>query len=73
MSEDVGRKVYTIRIPPGQDDVIDELAKEFGTTKAEVIRQALKIYTTLKAAQKKGKRISIVDTQTGEREWLMLP
>jgi len=66
------RKAYTIRLQPGQVDVIGELAKEFGTTKADVIRQALKIYTILMAAKKRGKRILLEDTQTGEKEWLVI-
>jgi len=66
------RKTYTIRLQSGQVDVIGELAKEFGTTKADVIRQALKIYTILMAAKKRGKRILLEDSQTGEKEWLVI-
>jgi hypothetical protein len=71
-NREVVRKAYTIRLQPGQVDVIGELAKEFGTTKADVIRQALKIYTILMAAKKRGKRILLEDTQTGEKEWLVI-
>jgi predicted DNA-binding protein len=72
MSGSKQRKVYTIRFPPGQRDVIDELAKEFGVTKADVIRQALRFYAALMMAQKKKKRIILEDEKTGEREWLVL-
>jgi len=74
MSEkkDIKRKVYTIRLPPGQDDVIEELAKELGITKSEFIRNALKTYAILKTAEKKGKRIILEDEKTGEKEWLVL-
>ena len=72
MDEEKKRKVYTIRFPPGQQDVIEKLAEEFGVTKAEVIRQALKLYATLMMAQKKGKRIILEDEKTGEKEWLVL-
>ena len=72
MKKEKKRKVYTIRFPPGQQDVIEELVKEFGVTKAEMIRQALKLYATLMMAQKKGKRILLEDEKTGEKEWLVL-
>ena len=66
------RKVYTIRFPQEQEDAIEELAKEFGITKAEVIRNALKTYAILKFAEKRGKRIILEDINTGEKEWLIL-
>ncbi len=72
MSEKRKRKVYTIRLPPGQDDAIEELAKELGITKSEVIRNALKTYAILKMAEKRGKRIILEDVKTGEKEWLIL-
>ena len=67
------RKVYTIRLPPDQSDVIEELAKEFGITKAEFIRNALKTYAILKSVEKKGKRVILEDLNTGEKKWLILP
>jgi len=67
------RKVYTIRLPTDQDDAIEELANEFGITKSEFIRNALKTYAILKTAEKKGKRIILEDMNTGEKKWLILP
>ena len=66
------RKVYTIRFPQEQEDAIEELAKELGITKAEVIRNALKTYAVLRFAEKRGKRIILEDMNTGEKEWLIL-
>jgi len=66
------RKVYTIRLPPDQGDVIEELANELGITKSEFIRNALKTYTILKFAEKNGKRLLLEDQSTGKMEWLIL-
>ena len=66
------RKVYTIRFPPGQKDVLEEMAKEAGVTKSELIRQALKLYQVVIEAKRKGKRIILENEKTGEREWLIV-
>jgi len=72
MNEKRKRKVYTIRFPPDQDDAIEELAKELGITKSEVIRNALKTYAILKMAEKKGWEIFLKD-ENGEIKQLILP
>jgi len=72
MNEKRKRKVYTIRFPPDQDNAIEELAKELGITKSEIIRNALKTYTILKMAEKKGWEIFLKD-ENGEIKQLILP
>ena len=72
MNEKRKMKVYTIRLPPDQDDAIEELAKELGITKSEVIRNALKTYAILKMAERKGWEIFLKDGN-GEIKQLILP
>ncbi len=72
MSSEVEKKSYTIRFPPGDADKLEEMAKEAGLTKAELIRRAINFYQIVIDAKKKGKRIVLEDEKTGVREWVVV-
>jgi Arc/MetJ-type ribon-helix-helix transcriptional regulator len=55
-------------------ELIDRLVVETeASSRAEVIRRALSIYAIVLDEAAAGKRVEVVDTQTKERERLILP
>jgi len=61
------KKTYTIRFPEEETKKLEELAKEAGLTKAELIRRAINFYALVIDAKKKGKRI-VLEDEKGTRE-----
>ena len=62
---------YTIRFAPGAVEEIEEMAREEGITKAELIRRALNFYQVkLRAVRERG-RIYIIN-EKGEKIWVMV-
>jgi len=70
--KDEGKKQYTIRFPPEAIDVLEDMAKEEGTTKAELIRRAINFYQVKLEAKKKNKRIVLENEEGNVREWVMV-
>lgn len=62
---------YTIRFAPGAVEEIEEMAKEEGITKAELIRRALNFYQVKQRAVREKGRIFILN-EKGERTWVMV-
>ncbi len=67
-----GKKQYTIRFPSEAIDVLEDMAKEEGTTKAELIRRAINFYQVKLEAKKKNKRIVLENEEGNVREWVMV-
>ena len=65
------KKQYTIRFPPEAVEVLEEMAKEEGVTKAELIRRAINFYQ-VKLEAKKNKRIILESEEEPKREWVMV-
>lgn len=66
------KKQYTIRFPSEAIDVLEDMAKEEGTTKAELIRRAINFYQVKLEAKKKNKRIVLENEEGNVREWVMV-
>jgi len=62
---------YTIRFAPGAVEEIEEMAKEEGITKAELIRRALNFYQVKQRATRERGRIFILN-EKGEKTWVMV-
>lgn len=62
---------YTIRFAPGAVEEIEEMAKEEGITKAELIRRALNFYQVKQRAIREKGRIFILN-EKGEKTWVMV-
>ena len=62
---------YTIRFAPGAVEEIEEMAKEEGITKAELIRRALNFYQVKQRATREKGRIFILN-EKGEKTWVMV-
>ena len=62
---------YTIRFAPGAVEEIEEMAKEEGITKAELIRRALNFYQVKQRAIRERGRIFILN-EKGEKTWVMV-
>jgi hypothetical protein len=54
---------YTIDLGPEFEQTLTSLARERGTTKAEVIRRAVITYAALRNEEKMGYRVSIVGSR----------
>lgn len=62
---------YTIRFAPGAAEEIEEMAKEEGITRAELIRRALNFYTVKQRALRENGRIYII-SEKGDTTWVMV-
>ena len=62
---------YTIRFAPGAVEEIEEMAKEEGITKAELMRRALNFYQVKQRALREKGRIFILNKK-GEKTWVMV-
>lgn len=62
---------YTIRVAPGAVKEIEEMAKEEGITKAELIRRALNFYQVKQRAIREDGRIFILNKK-GDKTWAMV-
>ncbi len=65
------RVQYTIRFAPGAVEEIEEMAREEGITKAELIRRALNFYTVKQRALREKGRIYII-SEKGDTTWVMV-
>ena len=72
MVENEERKQYSIRFPQESVEALDEMAKEEGVTKAELIRRAINFYQVKLEAKKKDKRIILENKEGDVREWVMV-
>jgi len=66
------KKQYTIRFPPEAVEVLEDMAKEEGVTKAELVRRAINFYQVKLEAKKKNKRIILESEEEPKREWVMV-
>jgi predicted DNA-binding protein len=66
------KKQYTIRFPPEAVDVLEDMAKEEGVTKSELVRRAINFYQVKLEAKKKNKRIILESEEEPKREWVMV-
>ena len=62
---------YTIRFAPGAVEEIEEMAKEEGITKAELIRRALNFYQVKQRAIREKGSIYILN-EKGDKTWVMV-
>lgn len=62
---------YTIRFAPGAVEEIEEMAREEGITKAELIRRALDFYQVKQKVRREKGRIYILNEE-GEKTWVMI-
>jgi len=62
---------YTIRFSPGAVQEIEQMAKEEGITKADLIRRALNFYQVKQRAQRENGKIYII-TGKGEKIWVTM-
>ena len=62
---------YSIRFAPGAVEEIEEMAKEEGITKAELIRRALNFYQLRQRVLREKERIFILN-EKGEKTWVMV-
>jgi len=69
---EVEKKQYTIRFPSQAVEVLEEMAREEGVTKAELVRRAINFYQVKLEAKKKNKRIILESEEEPEREWVMI-
>ena len=69
MGESREKIQYTIRFSPGAAEEIEQMAKEEGITKAELIRRALNFYQVKQRAQRENGKIYII---TGEGETIQV-
>ena len=69
---EVEKKQYTIRFPSQAVEVLEEMAREEGVTKAELVRRAINFYQVKLEAKKKKKRIILESEEEPEREWVMI-
>ena len=67
-----GKKQYTIRFPPEAVDALEDMAKEEGVTKAELVRRAINFYQVKLEARRKNKRIILESEKEPKREWVMV-
>lgn len=70
-SQEEEKTQYTIRFAPGAVVEIEEMAREEGITKAELIRRALNFYQVRQRAMREKGRIYILN-EKGERTWVMV-
>ena len=68
----VEKRSYTVRFPHEDAIKLEELAKEAGLTKTELIKDAINFYKLVIYAKKKGKRIVLEDEKTGVRELVIV-
>ena len=66
------KKQYTIRFLPEAIDVLEEMAKEEGVTKAELIRRAINFYQVKLEAKSGKKKIILESEEEPKREWVMV-
>lgn len=66
------KKQYTIRFPPEAVDALEDMAKEEGVTKAELVRRAINFYQVKLEAKKKKKKIILESEEEPKREWVMV-
>ncbi len=66
------KKQYTIRFPPEAVGALEDMAKEEGVTKAELVRRAINFYQVKLEAKKKKKKIILESEEEPKREWVMV-
>ncbi|MCD5401432.1 ribbon-helix-helix protein, CopG family [candidate division NPL-UPA2 bacterium] len=66
------KKQYTIRFPPEAVDALEDMAKEEGVTKAELVRRAINFYQVKLEAKKGKKKIILESEEEPKREWVMV-
>jgi len=66
-------KHFSLTLSEEEEKKLTELASKLNKSKADILREALKLYAILKYAEGNGKEIILRDTRTGELEKLVLP
>lgn len=66
------KKQYSIRFPHEAVEVLENMSKEEGVTKAELIRRAINFYQVKLEAKRNKKRIILESDDESKREWVMV-